>query len=127
MIRPHPMEKEAVIKKHGLNIEGIVIDDSDDLYGRLAVTDTVIGEISTVLFVAVGLSKKIFVISNSITLFNLPDCPFDQFETVDQLIAMLSDNSKGKIYPIAKESFWANNWEANYRNFIQKKVGLKLK
>ena len=124
MIRPHPLEKEEVIKKFGVNNQGIRIDDSDDLYLRLAESETVIGEISTALFESIGLAERIFAKRNYINSFYMPDCPFELFETVEELLSKLRDDTCGKISIDAATSMWASDWELNYRSFITQRVGL---
>lgn len=125
LVRPHPMERKVTIERYAKNDEGIEVDSSENLYERLAETYAVIGEMSTALFEAVGLADKIFVKNHPITKFSLPDCPFDQFDDVEQLTAKLSLDNSGGVSGIATASIWAEAWENNYREFITKSIGLK--
>ncbi|MBN1936536.1 MAG: hypothetical protein JW934_17875, partial [Anaerolineae bacterium] len=123
VVRPHPMERATALQTYGATFEGIQIDDSDNLYQRLAESYAVIGEISTALFEAVGLAEKVFSFTNPRTLFVLPDNPFEQFETVTQLVDQLLVND-GKIH-LDIESIWADNWESRYRDFITHRIGIE--
>lgn len=126
IVRPHPVEKAAVLQMYDHICEGILIDDSDDLYQCLAESYAVIGEISTALFEAVGLAEKVFSLNTPLAVFGLPDNPFEQFETVEQLAEKLLADGSGRINLDIEESIWAGNWETRYRNFITRQIGIKL-
>ncbi len=126
VVRPHPLERTAVLQQYGRGTEGIAIDDSEDLYQRLAQSYAVIGEISTALFEALGLVEKIFSLSSPSTSFGLPDNPFEQFSSVDQLVDRLREKGDATATPNLAAALWAENWEANYRDFITQQVGTKV-
>jgi hypothetical protein len=123
-IRPHPAEKTMVLNKYGCSLEGIMIDDNDNLYSQLSQVSVVVGEVSTALFEAIGLVKKIFAISTPLNSFWLPECPFESIESAEQLATKLKENNSGEINPDLADSIWANDWEINYRYFIKHNIGL---
>lgn len=122
IVRPHPRERNTALQTYGHLCEEILIDDSDDLYSRLAESYAVIGEISTALFEAIGFAKKIFSLSTPIAVFGLPDNPFEPVETVEQLVEKLLTNESGRPR-LDEASIWADNWEIRYRNFITQQLG----
>ncbi len=126
MVRPHPIERKFALEQFAQNDAGIIIDNSENLYERLAGTYAVIGEISTALFEAVGLVHKIFVVNNEITTFGLPECPFEQFDSIEELKTRLFSDNSGNVNETIAASIWADGWENNYREFITQCIGLKV-
>lgn len=126
MVRPHPIERKFALEQFAQNDAGIIIDNSENLYERLARTYAVIGEISTALFEAVGLVHKIFVMNNEITTFGLPECPFEQFDSIEELKTRLFSDNSGNVNETIEASIWADGWENNYREFITQCIGLKV-
>lgn len=124
MIRPHPIERTFALANFAQNDSGILIDTSENLYERLAESYAIIGEISTALFEAVGLVDKIFAWSSNITTFGLPDCPFEQFESVDELVAKLFLDNSGQSQLATATSVWASEWADNYGEFINQRIRL---
>lgn len=124
VLRPHPIERAGILARYTRNSDGILLDHSDDLYARFAESYAVVGEISTALFEAIGSGNRIFVRSNPITLFGLPDCPFAQFETVEQLAAKLFTGDCGLVSSELADSIWVRGWEANYSDFMLHCIGM---
>lgn len=124
VIRTHPGEKAEIQRKYGQHVRDIILDYSDNIYSMLAKSIAVIGEVSTGLFEAIGLTKRIFSYQSPINSLMMPDNPFDQFEKVDQLIDKLMDRDTGRINQVLEESIWARDWKNNYRNFITHEIGL---
>lgn len=121
--RPHPMEREALLK---LKIPtGCNIDTSEDLYDVLSKTFIIISEISTVLFEAIGIVDNIYCWYTQKAKFAYPDIPFNTFYEFSELRMLLeSDFEEIEKEYINENLFWAPNWKKNYINFID---SLKIK
>jgi hypothetical protein len=124
LVRPHPLEKKSVRKRYQGNTDGIQIDDSDNLYERLSRSYAVVGEISTALFEAIGLSDRIFAWNSAMTAFGMPDCPFDRFDNASHLSGMLFADGCGRIDEVLTARIWTRGWKANYKQFVTQTVCL---
>lgn len=114
--RPHPGERKYVedyIKQKGINIE---IDSNVEVYDSLKESDIIISEISTVLFEAVGIVKRILVWQTNYSLEYFPDPPFEVFSRFDDIMGLLDSDEKIPNY--YRSEFWDSNWEQKYRDFV---------
>lgn len=118
LFRPHPLEREHVLKLNKEHLGSLKVDHEPDIYVSLSKSDTVIGEVSTGLFEAVGLARRIFVWGTPKSRFGLPDHPFSSFKTAADLALMLSDPGKGSVSDEAMEAVWASDWQTRFKNFV---------
>lgn len=123
VFRPHPFEREKV--KSMLLPKGVKLDTHPDIYTSLNESCVVISELSTGLFEAVGLVKKVLLWETDKSRFAFPEIPFMSFSTVDELESILDDkypvDKKGST--IATNELWEPNWKQNYLRFVEGVVG----
>lgn len=113
--RPHPGEQreaKSITESAGYNIN---FDTNLDIYDTLKESYAVIGEVTTVLFEAIGLVERIIVWETDYTKAFMPEHPFERFKNSDELINLFykSDNRN-----YSNSDFWAQNWRDKYRQFI---------
>lgn len=119
VLRPHPLERTAAFQMTGIEEAGFVIDRNSDIYQSLNTAHTVISEVSTGLFEAVGIVKRILIWDTPKSRFGYPSHPFETFDSIEALLDKLS----GVDDLVFKEKFksediWAENWELNFNNFL---------
>jgi hypothetical protein len=118
--RPHPLERAQVWKTYPRGAAGrIRIDSHDDIYTSFRQAGTVVTEVSTGLFEAIGLVPKIFIWDTPKSRFTLPVHPFHRFADTIELATLIRDQSTGLITANLADSFWAPQWQRNYREFIE--------
>ena len=61
VFRPHPLERSRVFALPAGVAQGFKSTDEPDIYPSLARAEVVVAEVSTGLFEAVGLTRRIFV------------------------------------------------------------------
>lgn len=115
--RPHPGEKNIVIKKmEQMGIE-INLDVNDEIYKTLSETSFVVGEASTVLFEAAGIVKNILVWNTAYTKAYMPNHPFETFETKEDLLTRITN--RNTLHNVGfGEELWSIDWNINYRRVI---------
>jgi hypothetical protein len=119
VFRPHPMERSRISGMPAGAVNGFQIDQEPDIYPSLINADAVIAEISTGLFEAVGLTRRIFVWNTAKSRFGLPSHPFASFDTVSDLARMIvNDGRAGIVSGIMPEEVWASDWQERFRGFI---------
>lgn len=117
--RPHPLERSCIQSHSPFDkYESIQIDGNDDIYASFLSSNIVISELSTGLFEAIGLVKRIFIWRTKKSEFGLPDHPFAEFRSMDELITLIDSGEKCCITNPIVDSFWSEDWEQNYREFI---------
>lgn len=116
VFRPHPSERLTAASV-ATDSGNFVIDNDRPIYTALSESEVVISEISTVLFEAIGLVKKIIVWSNDFSKYSLPECPFATAESVEELITAITEGPTDKN--AGESDFWASNWEENFRSFVK--------
>lgn len=119
--RPHPGDLDKAKRKVKENKSKIEIDDNPEIYETLSNTSILIGEVSTVLFEAIGIVNKILVWQTKYTNAYLPDHPFESFSSYKQLKEILLINKK---VDYSVDDFWEKNWKESYQRFI-KSTGVK--
>ena len=119
VFRPHPMERSRVFASTAGVGRGFHIDQEPDIYPSLARAEAAVAEVTTGLFEAVGLTRRIFVWNTAKSRFSLPNHPFAVFDTVADLARMIEkDNSAGSVSGFASEEIWASDWQGRFRGFI---------
>ena len=101
----------------------LYIDSNPDLYYSLRTAHTVVSEVSTGLFEAVGIVDRIFIWDTQKSRFGYPMHPFEKFDSVETLIEKLTDKAYGiHNESLKSEDIWSENWKSNYENFLTKHV-----
>lgn len=117
ILRPHPIEQSAVAAKYGRGSGGISIERQDDFYEALARADTIVSEISTGLFEAIGIARKIYLWETPKSLFTYPAHPFDRFSQASD-IADFGDNT-ASTSAAGVAPYWALDWAGNFHKFLE--------
>lgn len=119
VFRPHPMERDRVLRLYGKRQANVVIEWEKGLYEAFGVAEVVVSEVSTGLFEAVGLVDRIFLWDSAKAQFCYPNHPFDTFCDAGELVSKIRDGKSGIIDASMKEDFWAPNWRENYLKFLE--------
>ena len=117
-IRPHPSERTFINVNYGSSYNGVFIDQNVDLYASLRMSQAVLSELSTGLFEAVGIVKKIFIWDTTKARFTYPNLPFQAVGSPKMLIDLLENSDESELASDVVESIWASNWQVNYRSFL---------
>lgn len=117
--RPHPGERDVAVNVINKMDYEIILDNNIDIYETLANTSVIIGEVSTVLFEAIGIVNSIFLWNTEYSKTYLPKHPFKCFETIEELEKLVNSNLE-----VDGDSglFWTENWNKKYSEFIQKVI-----
>ena len=102
--------------------EHIELDDGPEIYTTLSDTSIIIGEVSTVLFEAIGIVNRIIVWNTAYAKAYLPDHPFECFSTYEELKDLIQKDQGIKY---TDNEFWEKNWKEAYQNFIKSLDGPK--
>lgn len=113
VIRPHPIERSAIVSEHGSKVGRIFIDNRADFYASLNKADTVISEISTGLFEALGVVENAYLWETPKSKFTYPSHPFTSFAFASEITKIQAGRVKPSI-----ELFWSNDWRGNFRKFL---------
>ncbi len=117
-IRKHPLETYPYNQLQ--NISNISIDTNQNINESIAQHRVVIGDISTGLFEAKAQKKQVFSLNSTLSLRHIPEIiPF--FANVDDLIAMIHQPD---IEPDFTKLLFTENWQENYRHFMNGQLGL---
>jgi len=119
VFRPHPLERERVLRTYGRNKGAVVIEWDKGILEAFDTADTVVSEISTGLFEAIGLAKRIFLWDTPKARFAYPNHPFAIFSDAKDLVVKIQNGESGRIDSSTVEEFWAPNWKQNYLAFLQ--------
>lgn len=123
VVRPHPIERSSVIAEFGLGVDNVSFDVNPDIYDTFLSAQSVISEVSTGLFEAVGLVDRIVIIESAKARFCYPNHPFTIAKSVKDIVDIVTSSDRGKPL-VRSEQLWAPDWENNFRKFIIDKVGL---
>ena len=117
VLRPHPLERTRAMQM--TDLDGIQIDTNADIYQSFKTAHTVVSEVSTGLFEAVGIAKNILIWDTPKSRFGYPNHPFKTFQSADSLIDILgqADCTTHKN-PIESERIWRKNWKSNFQRFL---------
>jgi hypothetical protein len=118
VLRPHPLERTEVLSRHGTAMDAVAVDGNADLYTSLASAHTVVSEVSTGLFEAVGLADRILMWDTPKSRFGYPVLPFDTFDNAAALISHLADDRIGRWPTDHAVTIWAPGWRGNYMDFL---------
>ena len=124
VFRPHPLERSRCISSIPGVGKGFSIDQEPDIYSSLSRADVVVAELSTGLFEAVGLARRIIVWDTAKSRFGLPIHPFARFDTLTDLARMIEeDGGAGIVSGNESEEIWASDWQGRFHGFIDSVCG----
>lgn len=121
LFRPHPSERPMLRERYGEIIAsgGIRLDEEPDVYTSLAEAKILVSEPSTIVYEAIGLCNRIFVLDVPSAGFYFPDSPFPVVaDGHDVFAAPGTRDERGEAVPPPPESLWSGEWRRNYRGFI---------
>lgn len=122
LFRPHPLERAAVTAMFSSQSFGpLLLDQNQDMYTSFQKCSSVISEISTGLFEAVGLVRNVFIWDTPKSRFSFPSHPFFGFSTVQQLADAITSGN-GAVSDEQNARIWSDDWEGKYRQFLQSVV-----
>ena len=124
-VRPHPLERERIAKKWGTGAGEIGIDYGADIYSSFARAHTVLSEVSTGLFEAVGLVERIVMLETPKARFTYPTHPFTSACSQAEAIAKIVDPVSPSSF-VKAEDLWASGWQQNFARFLRDKVGIDV-
>lgn len=115
VFRPHPSER--IYTQQLLSNRKVLysIDFNRELYSLLGEAELVVSEISTTLFEAIGIVPRIVVWRTAQSKFILPDCPFEMFETQEDLVRIIKNHY---FVSVDEKSIWIDKWENNLGEFL---------
>lgn len=119
VFRPHPLERERVLRTYGRKADDVVIEWDKGIYETFETANIVVSELSTGLFEAIGLANRIFLWNTPKAKFCYSTHPFAVFSDADDLVVKILDGKSGRIDPSTTEEFWAPNWKQSYLTFLQ--------
>jgi hypothetical protein len=119
VFRPHPLERSRVLREYGWKVGDVVIEWEKEICEVFEAADTVVSEVSTGLFEAIGLVNRIFLWDTPRARFGYPTHPFPVFSDAEDLVSKIQDGESGRIDSSTVEEFWAPNWKQNYLAFLQ--------
>ena len=120
LFRPHPGEVQATNRLIHSRSSNIRLDPVKEIYESLAISNTVISEISTVLFEAIGVCEKIIVLDTEQSRYLLPENPFIKCRDVEDIIDVINSD---RHVEYDDDKIWKQNWELNYKTFVTKAIG----
>lgn len=121
VLRPHPLERTRVLQMSVAEISGLQIDSNLDLYQSLRSAHTVVSEVSTGLFEAVGIVKRILIWDTPKSRFGYPKHPFKKFDSINTLLEELTQPERlNNEDQVSSEQIWSENWESNFNDFLVK-------
>lgn len=117
-IRPHPFEKIKWIRENK-KIKNIQIDYEENIFKSLKRKEIVIGELSTVLFDAIGYIPNIFIWRTPKSMFNLTKHPFIEVKNVEEFADKINNihvqKNKFRI-----NMYYKKNWKKNFQRYLKK-------
>lgn len=123
VIRPHPIERSAVLAKWGKAVANVSIDVTPDIYVAFLQAHTVISEVSTGMFEAVGLAERVIILGSNKARICYPDQPFAMANSAQDIVDIVQGAKPGRP-TVSEERFWAPDWCQNYRKFLREKVAI---
>lgn len=113
--RPHPQEsKDFLIRYKDAFLSGVT-QDTDELYNSLAKSEIIIGELTTVIFEATILSKKIYLYNSSYTKAYFND-RIKHFNFLDvNNISHIYEDRKSEII---HDYYWCMGWENAFKQLM---------
>ena len=124
VFRLHPLEKNNSAAVTSILNSKVILDQNTSLYSSYKSAHTVISEVSTGLFEAVGLVDNIYMWETDRSIFTYPDHPFETFKSFEMLEILLESSDSKNNTPILSDEIWKAEWSNNYINFLTS-IGVK--
>ncbi len=125
-LRPHPLERTLVEASYGVAIGNVTIDRERDLYASIRRAHAVVSEVSTGLFEAAGVARKLFLWDTPKARFGFPSHPFESFSSAPMLLDQLQCPNSGALKTDGSEAIWASGWRQRYAGFLQAQNALDV-
>ena len=117
-IRPHPRENIEYYKYNQFS-EYFKIDIEKNLYKSFLDKEVILSEQSTVLYEALNIVPKIFILRTKKSIFTIPNHPFNEVKNVEELVNKLK-STKTFYLKVKISNYFINNWKKNYINYLKK-------
>jgi hypothetical protein len=95
------------------------IDTQSDIYASIATAEAVVGELSTGLYEAVGIARRVFLWATPKARFCYPEHPFTEVSNVEDLAIKMTDPEAGLVRSDIAAALWEPNWRSNYVAFLK--------
>lgn len=122
-LRPHPLERSSVRQRHGERAGNVRIDTASDIYASFGQAHTIVSEVSTGLFEAVGLVERIILLNTAKARFAYPIHPFASANSPQEIIELIREGT-GARPRVPIEALWAPDWKSSYKRFLFEKAGI---
>lgn len=123
VLRPHPLERSSVVRRYGERVDDVAIDAEPDIYTSFASAHSLVSEVSTGLFEAVGLVDRIVLLNTAKARFAYPEHPFAKAQTAQEVVDFVC--GRGSSLPsIDASDLWTRDWHGRYQCFLAEKVKL---
>lgn len=120
LFRPHPSERPLIRERYGemIGSAGIRIDEEADVYSTLAEARILVSEPSTIIFEAMGLCDRIFILDGPSVEFYFSGSPFQTVREGRDIF-----DGQGGLRPrgaasLDVQDIWSRDWKSKYRHFI---------
>lgn len=119
VLRPHPLERARVYREFPNGTAGnVIIDNNRDIYQSFSNAYAVAGEVSTGLFEAIGIARKVLLWETPKARFSYPSHPFAGFIDADTFAESILDPEAGRP-SVVQEDIWAPDWRGNYHRYLE--------
>jgi hypothetical protein len=121
IFRPHPLERNFIQSLINIYKYDFEIDQNEDLYSTLVTVDTVVSEMSTVLFEATGIVTNVISIAGIKSENYYRNIPFESVNCSSDIVKRLLGECTQASHTIQND-FWGADWKTSYQIFIKKIV-----
>lgn len=104
----------------------IFIKKDGDIFDYIAKSEIVVACYSTTIFEAVGMNKKVYILDNDYSRDNIPDKMGVWFKNCQELRNIINEDKDDSQKNNDINYYFNDNWEKNYKYFIEEEVGIKL-
>lgn len=116
VVRPHPMERSLAADLDAATLGEIEIDISQDIYESFARAHTVVSEVSTGLFEAVGVVKNVIILDTAKARFAFPNHPFAVATSTEEVADLITTDAAGPR--VTADLLWHSGWQEAYLRFL---------
>lgn len=117
IFRPHPIERARIAELGEQGVLEVEIDTIADINAAMSGTAAVVGETSTGLYEAIGLSARVLVWNTPKAEFTLGRHPFETFASAPDLAARLAREPSQQDNQ-SQSKIWAPDWQQRYTAFL---------
>jgi hypothetical protein len=115
VLRPHPLERSKALALS--STASVTIDESRDIYEAFVGAHTVISEVSTGLFEAVGLVERIIMLDTLKSRFGYPVHPFHAAAGFAEIAELIMGGSAAPT--VSEDELWQTDWQGRYFEFLE--------